>query len=88
MDPQVGFTTPNLAEAATNQALAQSAAATVVTADSSKWGVQALAQIVPLDQAQHLITDTSLPDRAAAQARRHLAQLTLVEPETVNLPRS
>jgi DeoR/GlpR family transcriptional regulator of sugar metabolism len=64
MDPHAGYTTPNVAEAATNQALIASAREVIVLADSSKWGVVGLADIAPLDAATTVITDDGLPEEA------------------------
>lgn len=64
MDARAGFTTPNLAEATTNQALMAAAQQVVVVTDSSKWGVIGLADIGPLSSAAVLITDSGLPDSA------------------------
>jgi DeoR/GlpR family transcriptional regulator of sugar metabolism len=78
MDPQAGLTTPNVAEGATNRAFIESAAATAVAADSSKWGLAALARIAPLDAADHLFTDAALPDKARGALSR-LTDLTIAE---------
>ena len=64
MDARAGFTTPNLAEAATNRALVECAREVVVLADSTKWGVVGLADIAPLTTASTLVTDDGLADRA------------------------
>jgi DeoR/GlpR family transcriptional regulator of sugar metabolism len=55
--PKAGLTTPNIAEAETNRCLVHAARKVVVVADSSKLGVAALAEIVPLSRAHFLITD-------------------------------
>lgn len=55
--PKAGLTTPNLAEAETDRALAEMAQRVVVVADHSKLGVVALAKIVPLSIVDILITD-------------------------------
>jgi DeoR/GlpR family transcriptional regulator of sugar metabolism len=60
MDELVGFTTPNLAEAATDRALIASARELIVLADSSKWGVVGLADIAPLSAAHTVITDDKM----------------------------
>ncbi len=61
MDERSGFTTPNLMEASTNRAFAESARRLVVLADHTKWGVVGLSQIVPLHAADTLVTDDRLP---------------------------
>lgn len=65
IDERSGFTTPNLMEASTNKAFVESARRLVVLADHTKWGVVGLSQIVPLSDADTLITD----DRLAAGGR-------------------
>ncbi|MDR1634140.1 MAG: DeoR/GlpR family DNA-binding transcription regulator [Bifidobacteriaceae bacterium] len=77
LDPKAGLTTPNLAEAATNRALMAAAAATVVTADASKWDTTALAQIAPLASIAHLVTDSAPGPTAARAIRRHSIDLTI-----------
>ena len=59
--PKAGLTTPNIAEAETNRCLVEAAQRVVVVADSSKLGVVALAEIVPLSQADFLVTDEGAP---------------------------
>src|SRR3954447_16990669 len=60
MAPAPGFTTPNLLEAETNQALIASAERVVVVADHTKWGARGLSWISNLDQAHVLISDSGL----------------------------
>ncbi|MET1153101.1 DeoR/GlpR family DNA-binding transcription regulator, partial [Arthrobacter sp.] len=60
--PDGGLSTPNLAEADTNAALAESADRLVVLADHTKFGIRALAPIVPLAAVDTLITDAGVPD--------------------------
>ena len=71
MDPHSGFTTPNLLEAETNQALVQSGRRLVVVADHTKWGVIGISSIARLDQADVLITDNGLGDSARSTHERH-----------------
>jgi DeoR/GlpR family transcriptional regulator of sugar metabolism len=71
IDERAGLTTPNLAEAETNQALVASARRVVVVADHTKWSVVGLAGIAALDRVDVLVTDAGLP----AEARRALAGL-------------
>lgn len=59
-----GFTTPNLMESETDRALVEAGRQLVVVADHSKWGVVGLATIVPLSDADVLITDEALPPSA------------------------
>ncbi|MGJ9424957.1 DeoR/GlpR family DNA-binding transcription regulator [Nesterenkonia halotolerans] len=80
-----GFTTPNLEEAETNRTLLQSGARAVVLADHTKWGATALGTFARLAQIDTLISDTGLPDPAAAELRE---QLTLTLAETTETRRS
>ena len=50
IDPEVGLTTPNLAEAETNRSLIKVARRVVVLADHTKWGVVSLASFATLDE--------------------------------------
>ncbi|GAA3804334.1 DeoR/GlpR family DNA-binding transcription regulator [Cellulomonas soli] len=73
-----GVTTPNLAEAAADRALAACATTTTVLADHTKWGVVGLARIVPLDQVDTLVTDALLPASARATLREAVGELVVV----------
>jgi DeoR/GlpR family transcriptional regulator of sugar metabolism len=64
LDPEVGLTTPNLAEAETNRALIKVARRVVVLADHTKWGVVSLASFAPVDKISVLVTDEKLPAEA------------------------
>ncbi len=69
MDPEAGFTTPNLVEAETNRALVASARRVAVVADTSKWGVVGLSTIAGLEEVDVVVSDEGLePD-----ARRTLS---------------
>lgn len=70
MDPEAGYTTPNLAEAETNRTLVAQARRVVVLADSSKWRTVGLCRIGALDSATMVITDDGL----VGEARRHLGE--------------
>jgi DeoR/GlpR family transcriptional regulator of sugar metabolism len=71
LDPEVGLSTPNLAEAETNRALIKVARRVVVLADHTKWGVVSLASFAPVEKINVLVTDVLLPaDAHAALAGR------------------
>ncbi len=57
--PEAGLTTPNVAEAETDECLIEAARKVVVVADHSKLGVVALAQIAPLSRVDVFVTDES-----------------------------
>jgi DeoR/GlpR family transcriptional regulator of sugar metabolism len=60
MTEDAGFTTPNLLEGETDEALIASAERLVVVADHTKWGVRGLVSIARLSDADVLITDGGL----------------------------
>ncbi len=60
MDPQSGFTCPNLLEADTDRALIEAGRRLVVVADHTKWGVIGISSIARFDQVDVLITDAGL----------------------------
>jgi len=79
MDPHSGFTTPNLLEAETNQALVEAGRRLAVVADHTKWGVIGISSIARLDQADVLITDEGLDPEARAELARQVRELVVVE---------
>lgn len=80
MESRAGYTTPNLMESETNQAMLTSSRRMVVLADSSKWGVRGLSTICPLHEADVVISDTGLPPDAREILGNGLDDLILVEP--------
>lgn len=78
MDSRAGFTTPNLAEAQTNQALIASARQVVVMADSTKWGTVGLAEFGRLSVADVLITDDGISEEARSILEKLVGELIVV----------
>ena len=74
-----GFTTPNLAEAETNRAFAQTTNDVVVLADHSKWNLNGLCTIMPLGDAAMVITDSSLRADSRAVLTRECRSVRLVD---------
>ncbi|AYG04719.1 DeoR/GlpR family DNA-binding transcription regulator [Gryllotalpicola protaetiae] len=70
MDPDFGFTTPNLLEAETNRAFIRAARRVAVLADHTKWGTVGMTTIADLGEPEVVITDDGMP----AEARRELAE--------------
>lgn len=71
MGERSGFTTPNLNEAETNRVFAAAAQRLVVLADHTKWGIVGLSTIVPLDDADAVVTDEHIaPDARAVLMER------------------
>lgn len=77
MDEAAGFTTPNLMECETNRALAAAGRRLVITADHTKWGVVGLSTIVPLDEADVLVTDAGLSPAAVRTLESHVESVVL-----------
>ena len=75
-----GFTTPNLAEAQTNQAFIRSAREIIVIVDSTKWGLTGLGTIAPLAAADVLITDDGIAANAQRVLDREIPDLEIVAP--------
>jgi len=83
IDPDSGYSTPNLAEAEVNRAFINSARRVVVLADHTKWGTRGLAQIAPLERADLVISDTRLPDDAQELLRSLGIDVALVATRTM-----
>ena len=64
MAADAGFTTPNLLEAETDQALIASAQRVIVVADHTKWGVRGLGRIADLSAADVIVSDDGLAPEA------------------------
>jgi len=79
---EAGFTTPNLEEAETNRTWLQTAPRAVVLADHSKFGTTALGTFAELPQIHTLITDTGLPEAAAAELGESIDSVVRAEPRS------
>jgi DeoR/GlpR family transcriptional regulator of sugar metabolism len=78
MSESTGFTTPNLLEAETNQALIASASSLVVLADHTKWDVRGLSRIAHLADADALVTDARLAAEAQLILQERVRDLVVV----------
>lgn len=74
-----GFTTPNLAEAETNRAFANTTSDVIVLADHSKWNLNGLCTIMPLSGAAMVISDSSLRSDARGVLTRECKSVRIVE---------
>lgn len=81
MDARAGFTTPNLLEAETNQALIETGRKLVVTADHTKWGVTGVSTIARLERADVVICDRGLGEEAQGVLADQVGELLLVGAE-------
>jgi DeoR/GlpR family transcriptional regulator of sugar metabolism len=77
LDPEVGLSTPNLAEAETNRALIKVARRVVVLADHTKWGVVSLASFAPVEKINVLVTDVLLPSDAHAALEGRVGEIVV-----------
>jgi DeoR family transcriptional regulator, fructose operon transcriptional repressor len=69
VEPESGFSTSNLSEAAMMSEMMARAAQVGVMADSTKFGRRLFAQVAELERADWFITDTAPPDDLAAAFR-------------------
>ncbi|MCD4526120.1 DeoR/GlpR family DNA-binding transcription regulator [Nocardioides sp. cx-173] len=77
MNARAGFTTPNLHEADTDQALVAAGQRVVVLADHTKWGIVGISTIVPLDQADVVVSDEGLSEEARTMIGESGADLVI-----------
>lgn len=78
-DPGFGLTTTDIREADLNRAMMRAAQKTVVLADSSKIGRRGFVKICDFDDVDILVTDSRLPDKAAAALESTGVDLRIVE---------
>lgn len=77
LDPDVGLTTPNVDEAATNRALIDAAGRTVVLADHTKWHTTGLRVFATFADVDVLVTDAALPRDEQDRVRDLVEQLVI-----------
>ena len=77
MHPRAGFTTPNLMESETDQALIETGRRLVVAADHTKWGVTGVSTIAPLERADVIVSDVGLGEDAQARLLEAVEELVL-----------
>jgi DeoR/GlpR family transcriptional regulator of sugar metabolism len=87
MHERAGFTTPNMLEAETNQALIETGGRLVVTADHTKWGIAGVSTIARLSRADAVISDRRLTSEAQALLRTEVGELILAGAESAAPPR-
>ncbi|MFI6060542.1 DeoR/GlpR family DNA-binding transcription regulator [Streptomyces sp. NPDC051286] len=74
-----GLTTPNLAEAQTNQALISSARRVAAVADHSKWGVVGLSRFAALAEIDYFVSDDGLDEQARSVLTESVGELILAD---------
>jgi DeoR/GlpR family transcriptional regulator of sugar metabolism len=86
MHPRAGFTTPNMLEAETDQAVIETGGRLVVVADHTKWGVTSVSTIAPLAAADTVVSDDRLGDQARATLMSEVREVVLVTPSAALRP--
>jgi DeoR/GlpR family transcriptional regulator of sugar metabolism len=81
MSERAGFSTPNLLEADVNRALVEAAHRLVVVADHTKWGQVGLSSMAALSDADVVVTDDALDERALALLEDEVGELVVVARE-------
>jgi DeoR/GlpR family transcriptional regulator of sugar metabolism len=85
MDERTGFTSPNLLEAETSRALAESGRRLVVVADHTKWGVVGISTIASLEDADVVVTDAGLHADAVAVLTERVGDV-MIAPTAATTP--
>ncbi|MDR6508878.1 DeoR/GlpR family DNA-binding transcription regulator [Arthrobacter oryzae] len=78
MDPDAGFTTPNLLEAETDKAFVAASRKVVVLADHTKWGTQGMSTIAEFEEADEVISDAGLSGDARRLLEESVSRLRIV----------
>ena len=86
MHEKAGFTTPNMLEAETNQALIETGGRLVITADHTKWGITGVSTIARLAQADTIVTDPGLSSEAQATLTEEVGEVILAGPGEADAP--
>jgi DeoR/GlpR family transcriptional regulator of sugar metabolism len=83
LHPEVGLTTPNIAEAETNRVMVETARRVVVVADSSKLGQVSLVTFARIEDVDQLITDPAADAGTVAALRGAGLDVVVVDPDAV-----
>lgn len=82
-----GVSTPSENKVAVKRAIAQSAAATILVTDSSKYGMIGTFNAVPLEMLSAIVTDAGLPESVRADIARRGIALHIAHPQDGIAPR-
>ncbi len=77
VDVRAGLTVPDMIEAHSKRAMVSSAQQVIVVADHSKLGRNTLGTIIPLAEADYLITGSEGSEEIAGQIRQHVEVITV-----------
>jgi len=78
LDPDEGFSTPDILEAQLNKVMIRAANEVTVVADASKFGRRSLSLIGKMDCAQRIITDNRVDGGVAAKLRERGLEVIVV----------
>lgn len=79
VDERGGFSSPNLYEAETNRSVRQRVKKFVVLADHTKWSKLGFSTFAKLNEADLLITDSAIDEKAIAVLREHIPDVVVVK---------
>lgn len=77
IDPQAGFTTPDIEEAEVKRLMIKNSQESIVLADSSKFGQRFGTRFASLDQVDRLVTDMSAPSQSLDALKSHEIEVVL-----------
>lgn len=77
MDPEGGFSSPNMFEADINRTVIDNARKVVVLADHTKWGVRGFSSFGPLSSSDVVVVDSGLSADAAEQLKERVPEVIL-----------
>lgn len=84
LDLEYGLSTTNLLEANLNRAMIQAAQKTIVLCDSSKFGRRGFSRICAVDDVDHIITDSNIPQHTLRALEGRGIVVSIVDSETLN----
>lgn len=80
MDPQGGFSSPNMLEAEVNRLVISNSQRVAVLADHTKWAVRGFSSFGPISCADTVIVDEGLPEEGRNHLREHAGEFITVSP--------
>ena len=80
MEERAGYTTPNMLEAETNQALIATGGRLIITADHTKWGITGVSTITRLGEAAVVITDDGIGEDARRVLEAEVGEVVVTTP--------
>ena len=78
LDPDVGLADLSIEQATIKQAMTRAGRQVILLADSSKWGTEGFAKVLPLSSVHTIVSDTNLPSSARVAMERLGIEVLLV----------